>query len=174
MGSIPILKSSEVAEIHRKLEFELVRQRGFLQQFRDARGRCTTVPFHKGRDLSPPLRRQIAKDIGMTLEDFIADRLTRLRGIAKHRLNELAGGRKPSDIPTFQWLNTAMENVKSSLSGTDHSFNVEKYGNRYPAEIAYRFHRRFNLKSLPQRLLNACISCRPFPEHQLRAAELHC
>jgi hypothetical protein len=32
----------------------------------------TTVPFHKGRDISPPLLRQIVKDIGMTLEDFIA------------------------------------------------------------------------------------------------------
>ena len=72
MGSIPVLKPSEVAEILRKLGFELVRQRGSHQQFRDAKGRCTTVPFHKGRDLSPPLLRQIVKDIGMTLEDFIA------------------------------------------------------------------------------------------------------
>ena len=74
MGSIPVLKPSEVAEILRKLGFELVRQRGSHQQFRDARGRCTTVPFHKGRDISPPLLRQIAKDIGMIIEDFIADR----------------------------------------------------------------------------------------------------
>lgn len=72
MGSIPVLKPSEVAEILRKLGFELVRQRGSHQQFRDAKGRCTTVPFHEGRDLSPPLLRQIVKDIGMTLEDFIA------------------------------------------------------------------------------------------------------
>lgn len=74
MGSIPVLKPSEVAEILKRLGFELVRQRGSHQQFRDARGRCTTVPFHKGRDISPPLLRQIAKDIGMALEDFIANR----------------------------------------------------------------------------------------------------
>jgi predicted RNA binding protein YcfA (HicA-like mRNA interferase family) len=74
VGSIPVLKPSEVAEILKKLGFELVRQRGSHQQFRDARGRCTTVPFHKGRDISPPLLRQIAKDIGMALEDFIANR----------------------------------------------------------------------------------------------------
>jgi predicted RNA binding protein YcfA (HicA-like mRNA interferase family) len=72
VGSIPVLKPSEVVEILRKLEFELVRQRGSHQQFRDAKDRCTTVPFHKGRDISPPLLRQIVKDIGMTLEDFIA------------------------------------------------------------------------------------------------------
>jgi predicted RNA binding protein YcfA (HicA-like mRNA interferase family) len=74
VGSVPVLKPSEVADILRKLGFELVRQRGSHLQFRDARGRCTTVPFHKGRDISPPLLRQIAKDIGMTIEDFIADR----------------------------------------------------------------------------------------------------
>ena len=74
MGSTPVLKSSEVAVILRKLGFDVVRQRGSHLQFRDPRGRCTTVPFHRGRDLSPPLLRQIAKDIGMTLEEFLSHR----------------------------------------------------------------------------------------------------
>jgi hypothetical protein len=29
------------------------------------------VPNHQCRDISPPLLRQIAKDIGMTLDDFL-------------------------------------------------------------------------------------------------------
>ncbi len=74
MGSTPVLKSSEVADILRKLGFDVVRQRGSHLQFRDPRGRCTTVPVHKGRDISPPLLRQIAKDIGMTLEEFLSQR----------------------------------------------------------------------------------------------------
>ena len=74
MGSTPVLKSSEVADILRKLGFDVVRQRGSHLQFRDPRGRCTTVPVHKGRDISPPLLRQIAKDIGMTLEQFLSQR----------------------------------------------------------------------------------------------------
>ena len=74
MGSTPVLKPSEVADILRTLGFELVRQRGSHQQFRDARGRCTTVPAHKGRDIATPLLRQIAKDIGMTLEEFLNHR----------------------------------------------------------------------------------------------------
>ena len=74
MGSTPVLKPSEVAEILRRLGFELVRQRGSHQQFKDPTGRFTTVPFHKGRDISPPLLRQIAKDIGMTAEEFISHR----------------------------------------------------------------------------------------------------
>jgi predicted RNA binding protein YcfA (HicA-like mRNA interferase family) len=60
--------------ILRKLGFEVVRQRGSHLQFRDTRGRCTTVPAHKGRDIAPPLLRQIAKDIGMTLEEFLSFR----------------------------------------------------------------------------------------------------
>ena len=74
MGSTPVLKSSEVADILRSLGFDVVRQRGSHLQFRDPRGRCTTVPVHKGRDISPPLLRQIAKDIGMTLEEFLRHR----------------------------------------------------------------------------------------------------
>jgi predicted RNA binding protein YcfA (HicA-like mRNA interferase family) len=63
-----------VAAILRKLGFDVVRQRGSHLQFRDPRGRCTTGPVHRGRDISPPLLRQIAKDIGMTLEQFLSHR----------------------------------------------------------------------------------------------------
>ena len=37
-------------------------------------GRRTTVPAHKGRDIAPPLLRQIAKDIGMTVQEFLSFR----------------------------------------------------------------------------------------------------
>jgi predicted RNA binding protein YcfA (HicA-like mRNA interferase family) len=74
VGSTPVLKPSEVVGILRKLGFELGRQRGSHLQFRDARGRGTTVPAHQGRDIAPPLLRQIAKDIGMSLEEFLGYR----------------------------------------------------------------------------------------------------
>ena len=74
MGSIPILKPNEVVAILAKLGFAEVRQRGSHKQFRNAAGRGTTVPFHKGRDISPILLRQIAKDIGLALDDFLSHR----------------------------------------------------------------------------------------------------
>ena len=43
-------------------------------QYRHADGRCTTVPNHPGRDVSPVLLRQIIKDIGLTLEEFLSHR----------------------------------------------------------------------------------------------------
>jgi predicted RNA binding protein YcfA (HicA-like mRNA interferase family) len=72
MGRIPVLKPQEVVARLLRLGFHEVRQRGSHKQFRHGDGRGTTVPFHKGRDIAPPLLRQIARDIRMTVEDFIA------------------------------------------------------------------------------------------------------
>ncbi len=71
MGNIPVLKPREVTAIVEKLGFREVRQRGAHKQYRHPDGRCTTVPFHPGRDISPVLLRQIAKDIGLTVEDLL-------------------------------------------------------------------------------------------------------
>jgi predicted RNA binding protein YcfA (HicA-like mRNA interferase family) len=71
MGNIPVLKPAEVVAILLKLGFLEVRQRGSHKQFRDSTGRCTTVPFHQGRDISPILLRQIARDIGFTVDDLL-------------------------------------------------------------------------------------------------------
>lgn len=56
------------------LGFTEVRQRGSHKQFRHSDGRATTVPFHSGRDISPILLRQIAKDIGLTVDQFLDHR----------------------------------------------------------------------------------------------------
>ena len=74
MGHLPVLKPREVTRILEALGFTEVRQVGSHKQFRHADGRGTTVPFHKGRDISPILLRQIAKDIGMTAQEFLERR----------------------------------------------------------------------------------------------------
>ena len=74
MGSIPVLKPREVIKILRSLGFSEVRQRGSHKQFRHADGRGTTVPDHGGRDIAPPLLRQIASDIGLTVDEFLENR----------------------------------------------------------------------------------------------------
>jgi predicted RNA binding protein YcfA (HicA-like mRNA interferase family) len=71
MSNIPILKPQEVIRILEKIGFVEVRQRGSHKQFRHPDGRGTTVPFHKGRDIAPRLLRQIASDIGLTIEEFL-------------------------------------------------------------------------------------------------------
>ncbi len=57
MGNIPVLKPGEVVAVLTALGLVEVRQSGSHKQFRNAHGKNTTVPFHKGRDISPVLLR---------------------------------------------------------------------------------------------------------------------
>ncbi len=71
MGRAPVLKPREVVARLEALGFVEVRQRGSHKQFRHSDGRVTTVPVHSGRDISPILLRQICKDIGLTVPEFL-------------------------------------------------------------------------------------------------------
>ena len=71
MGNLPILKPRELVALLEALGFAEARQRGSHKQFRHSDGRCTTVPFHAGRDVSPILLRQIAKDVGLTVGELL-------------------------------------------------------------------------------------------------------
>ncbi|MBW4582110.1 MAG: type II toxin-antitoxin system HicA family toxin [Tildeniella nuda ZEHNDER 1965/U140] len=74
MGSIPVLKPQAAVRILENLGFVEVRQKGSPKQFRHEDGRATTVPFHKGRDISPSLLRQIASNINLTVEELLEAR----------------------------------------------------------------------------------------------------
>ncbi len=74
MGNIPVLKPQEVLRILETIGFVVVRQRGSHIQLRHDDGRATTVPMHKGRDISPGLLRKIAGDINLTVEEFLSNR----------------------------------------------------------------------------------------------------
>jgi predicted RNA binding protein YcfA (HicA-like mRNA interferase family) len=66
-----MLKPRQVIAALGQLGFVEVRQRGSHKQFRHNDGRVTTVPDHRGRDISPGLLRQILEDIRITPEDFL-------------------------------------------------------------------------------------------------------
>jgi predicted RNA binding protein YcfA (HicA-like mRNA interferase family) len=98
MGKVPVLKPREVVVLLEKLGFAAVRQRGSHQQFRHVDGRGTTVPFHQGRDISPTLLRQIAKDIGLSVEDVLAGRSSpQPNNALQPSAGELPAPRKPSE-----------------------------------------------------------------------------
>ncbi|HKO58037.1 MAG TPA: type II toxin-antitoxin system HicA family toxin [Thermoanaerobaculia bacterium] len=71
MVKIPVLKPREVISAIEQLGFVEVRQRGSHKQFRHTDGRVTTVPDHRGRDISPNLLRKILEDIRVKPEDFL-------------------------------------------------------------------------------------------------------
>jgi predicted RNA binding protein YcfA (HicA-like mRNA interferase family) len=72
VGPLPVLKPREVVAILGRLGFVEVRRKGSHRQYRQPVGRFTTVPFHKGRDISPSLLRSICRDIGLTVEEFLS------------------------------------------------------------------------------------------------------
>ena len=71
---LPVLKPHEVIHILERLGFEQIRQHGSHRQFKHADGRQTTVPDHRGHDLSPFLLYQITKNIRVTMEEFLRHR----------------------------------------------------------------------------------------------------
>ena len=86
----------------------------------------------------------------------------------------VVAGRKPKDLPEFEWINTVLGNLKTSLTGAYHAFDFRKYAHRYLAAFAYRFNRRFHLRTLNKRLLVAAANCSPHPERMIRVADDGC
>jgi hypothetical protein len=43
----------------------------------------------------------------------------------------VTSGKHPNDLPQFRWINTLLGNLKTSLYGTFHAFNFDKYASRY-------------------------------------------
>jgi len=78
---------------------------------------------------------------------------------------------KSTSMDCFKWVNTILGNLKTSQSGTFHSFNFVKYAQRYLSEVQYRFNRRFDLRSMVIRLVKACVNTSARPENWLRLSE---
>lgn len=70
MPKHPILKPQEILKILELFGFIEIRQKGSHKQLKHADGRMTTIPFHKGKDVSPLLLKQILKDTKIDLDDF--------------------------------------------------------------------------------------------------------
>jgi predicted RNA binding protein YcfA (HicA-like mRNA interferase family) len=71
VGKHPVLKPQIILKGLIKIGFVEVRQKGSHKQLRHPDGRCTTIPFHPGRDVAPLLLKQILKDVKLTIEEFL-------------------------------------------------------------------------------------------------------
>jgi hypothetical protein len=86
----------------------------------------------------------------------------------------VVGALKPRDLPKFLWINTVLGNLKTTLAGAFHSLNYRKYAEHYLAAFAYRFNRRFDLRTLVARLIVDVARSKPVKEKVVRAhAEAH-
>ena len=91
-----------------------------------------------------------------------------------HEPHITGGGAASANHPSFLAVNTALGNIKTSLSGTYHAFGFRKYAHRYLAQVQYLFNRRFDLRAALQRLARAASQVKPCGMHAIRAAEFHC
>ena len=90
---------------------------------------------------------------------------------ATHERYVTGSGRAAAKHPSFKWVNTMLGNLKTAISGTYHSIDHAKYGNRYLAEFSYRFNRRFDLPSMLPRLLKAAATTKPHTLRTIRMSE---
>jgi len=104
----------------------------------------------------------------------LSDGLACFKGIAsagfEHQPVVTGGGYRSMALPDFQWLNTVIGNVKTSLRGSYHQASG-KHLPRDLAEFCYRFNRRFDPASMLPRLGRAALNTPPMPHRLLVLAE---
>lgn len=70
MYKLKPLKPEKIIGALQKLGFVLIRQSGSHAVYRHHDGRWTTVPIHKGKDVSKGVLHKILKDVGLDMEEF--------------------------------------------------------------------------------------------------------
>ena len=91
-----------------------------------------------------------------------------------HQPHVTGGGAASAKHPSFLAVNTVLGNIKTSLAGTYHAFGFQKYAHRYLGQVQYLFNRRFNLRTILERLARAASQTAPCPMRLVRAAESSC
>src|SRR4051812_12259770 len=99
----------------------------------------------------------------------IADQPGIVHGIV-HERHVTGSGRTAARHPAFRWANTVLANVKNSLLAT-HRAAAAKHLPPSPGAFAWRFNRRFVLKTIHERLAIAAAATPPMPYRLLKLAE---
>lgn len=87
-----------------------------------------------------------------------------------HSYKVTGSSRKSAEDPTFRWVNTALGNIKSALTGTYRQV-APKHVPRYLSEFQYRFNRRYDLAGMLTRLCHSAVRTPPMPYRLLVMAE---
>ena len=106
--------------------------------------------------------------------DVVTDGLGSFLGLEeagfRHTIRPTGSRRRPTD-PAFKWVNTALGNIKSAITGTSRSLGWQ-HASRYLAAYEYRFNRRFDLASMVPRLAFAALKTGPMPYRTLSPADM--
>jgi ribosomal protein L37AE/L43A len=77
-------------------------------------------------------------------------------------------GKRAAKWAPFRWVNTALGNIKTALTGTYHHVSA-KHAQNYLTSFTYRFNRRHQLDSIVQRLAWAAAHTAPHPYRVIAA-----
>ena len=70
-GKLPVLKPEELIRALEKLGFSCTRKsKGSHFRYKHSDGRRTTVPIHKGKDISRGLLRKILRDVDIPVDEL--------------------------------------------------------------------------------------------------------
>ncbi len=144
---------------------------------RGAKGKIPFVVAVATRD-GKPVQAQIRLVSGFTKEAIqeyasaniargswaVSDGLGCFPGLSDARLRHIpivTGSGRPRN-PLFKWVNTMLGNIKSAITGTCRSFDLQ-HAERYLAAYEWRFNRRFDLAANVGRLLRAALHTAPAP-----------
>jgi hypothetical protein len=87
-----------------------------------------------------------------------------------HERHVTGSDRASARHAAFRWANTMLANVKNSLLATHRAVGT-KHLPRYLGAFAWRFNRRFILKTIHERLAIAATATPPMPYRLLKLAE---
>ena len=69
MNKLRVIDAKRFEKLLFALDFKKARQKGSHIFYRHADGRYTTLPHHKGGDLSRPMTRAILKEVEITVDE---------------------------------------------------------------------------------------------------------
>ena len=152
----------------------LTRQDAFAAVETSTKGKPARLKLHRvasfcGRAISGFAKRSLAPNCKV-----VSDGLACFAAVAeagcRHEVIKTGSGAAAARTPAFNWVNTALGNIKAAITGTYRSIS-QKHVPRYLAEFEYRFNRRYDLATMLPRLTKPAAQTPPMPYRPLKLAE---
>ena len=89
-------------------------------------------------------------------------------GAYSHRAIRTGAGPKAARVASFKWVNTTLGNIKSAITGTYRKLGPD-HAERYLASFAWRYNRRYHLKTMIPRFVHSAARTSPMPYQTLIA-----
>ena len=123
--------------------------------------KLTVVKGFRKKEIATLAKRDLAAGSNVVTDGLSCWRAVEQAGCTHFPMITGSGPQAAKWVP-FQWVNTALGNIKTALVGTYHHVSA-KHAQRYLASYAWRFNRRYQLDTLTERLAFACARTAPHP-----------